>query len=159
MILLVTGSRALADTRRAAAWARGEIAPRALDAHQVVAGDARGPDEWAQDLAPTWAERWCLDGRILARLMLDWVLEARWHNDPLPRRGDREGRRQLCLARDRAMVDHYAPRADEVALLALIAPWSRTRGTEYTARHAEAAGIAVERLVCPVEYGPEVTRG
>lgn len=51
-----------------------------------------------------------------------------------------------CLQRDRAIVRdavraHAAGRS--VRVLALVAPWSPTHGTEYTAERARAAGLEV----------------
>lgn len=160
-VLLITGSRALASTPEAATWARAQLTRVLTPRVSVVAGDAGGPDEWAQVMAPGWATRWCLDGRIFARLTLSgsWQLEARWHSDPMPSRGDRAGWKMLCLARDRAMVAHWAERAG-VSMLALVAPFSRTRGTQYTVARAREAGIPTTVLTCPAEYGPraEVTK-
>ena len=44
----------------------------------------------------------------------------------------------------------------DARVVALVAPWSRTGGALYTARHAERRGLVVEVLTCPAEYGAEV---
>lgn len=157
-VLLVTGSRALADTPQAEAWARAELAKRvtreAVDS--VVAGDARGPDEWAHEIAPPglWCARWCLDGAVLCRLASDWHEEARWLVRGVARPSSHDAWAQRALARNRAMVEHAALNPEGVRVLALLAPWSRTRGTQHTMRLAREHGLPVEVLACPESYGP-----
>lgn len=157
-VLLVTGSRALTDTPQAEAWACGELAKRitreAVDS--VVAGDARGPDEWAHEVAAPgiWCARWCLDGAVLCSLVSNWHEEARWLVRDVVRPSTREAWAQRALARNKAMVEHAAMRPEGVRVLALLAPWSRTRGTQHTMRLAREHGLSVEVLVCPEAYAP-----
>lgn len=67
--------------------------------------------------------------------------------DRRPARGaEREEWAAWCLRRDRAMVRaasraHAEGRA--VQVLALVAPWSPTHGTEYTAAEARRLGLEV----------------
>jgi len=157
-VLLVTGSRALTDTPQAEEWARTELAkrigPATLD--KVIAGDARGPDEWAHEAAPVgiWRSRWCLDGTVRYGLgASDWT-EARWLHGDAPRPSSHDAWAQRALARNRAMVEHTARRPEGVRVLALLAPWSRTRGTQHTMRLAREHSLPVEVLACPEALGP-----
>lgn len=155
-VLLVTGSRALCDTPAAEAWARGVLRGRITSStRSVVAGDARGPDAWAHDETPLalWCARWCLDGSVLCRLNGNWREEARWLVRGVVRPTTHEAWAQRAIARNAAMVEHTA-RTPGARCLALVAPWSRTRGTQHTARLAREHGITVEVLVCPAEHGP-----
>lgn len=168
--LLVTGSRALAETPAARWWATQQIL-RALAAlplgSTVVTGDASGPDEWTRGLvgAARGAPRTlslevylCTGGVSLSPIPAG--CDQRWWTETHypPRPTTRDAWRERLLARDRAMVQEVAGREGERRCLALVAPWSRTQGTAYTARHARDAGIVVERLKCPLECWPEVTR-
>ncbi len=154
-ILLVTGSRALADRADSAAWARGILydAIRTPARPRVYTGDASGPDTWAIALAGSGYTQWARDGAIYCWMGAPdregWWIEPP-HPPVLPRTRD-EWRRRL-LARDRAMVAHaalWASRGDTVRVLALRAPWSETHGTDYTAQHARAAGLDVRVLTYP----------
>ncbi len=62
-----------------------------------------------------------------------------------------------ALARNAAMVADVARRGN-ARCVALLAPWSRTRGTQHTMRLAREHGIAVEVLACPAEHGPRGAR-
>lgn len=155
-ILLVTGSRSLAQSTAAMRWACGVIDERLLarSVTLVVFGDANGPDQWAwrcvlRHNLKADAERiaWAcftLDGAIngtchhLARAWADADAQANC--------GDAK---RWPLVRNEHMVKHVAelanflyPRAE---CLALIDPQSRTHGTEHTATLAERAGITVRR--------------
>jgi len=149
-ILLVTGSRALEDSAQEAD-ARGllrafaEIAAPSV----VVAGDARGPDEWAIEWAamcgiPT--RMWSLDGWIYDEHKarnVDW-----WKADK-KRRGT-ESALPKPLQRNLAMVRSAAAKARwgaHVQVLALEASWSATKGTAHTAGLALRAGLAVVHTV------------
>jgi hypothetical protein len=59
-----------------------------------------------------------------------------------------------ALDRYRTMVEHTARRPEGVRVLALLAPWSRTRGTQHTMRLAREHGLPVEVLACPEALGP-----
>ena len=161
-VLLVTGSRALSDTHAAEVWARGMLRERITReiVDSVVAGDARGPDEWAHEIAPPglWCARWCLDGAVLCSLGSNWHEEARWLVRGVPRPSTSEAWVQRALARNRAMVEHAARRPEGVRVLALLAPWSRTRGTQHTMRLAREHSLPVEVLTCPEAYGPRGSR-
>lgn len=155
-ILLVTGSRALADTPRAEQWARERLEQSIQSAAVIVCGDARGVDQLAFSIARAVrleTHLYCLDGLVR---VIDSVGAHtwQWHLDP-DRGRQWHGPTRWPLERNRAMVESVVKReSGEKRCLALIAPWSRTHGTGHTARLAERAGIAVERVVCPVEYGP-----
>ena len=161
-VLLVTGSRALSDTHAAEVWARGMLRERITReiVDSVVAGDARGPDEWAHEVAPPglWCARWCLDGAVLCGLGSNWHEEARWLVRGVARPSSHDAWAQRALARNRAMIEHAARRSDGVRVLALLAPWSRTRGTQHTMRLAREHGLPVEVLTCPEAYGPRGSR-
>lgn len=159
MILLVTGSRSLADTPAAERWARGELGrvmAAELSLTRLVVGDAYGPDAWAKEIAldtagaimDVWfaiGPRWVFDTDPPTRTW--WNADGRPRVDP--------------FGRNRAMVAHVAatyPRPD-VRVLALFAPWSRTHGTGHTVVLARRAGLAVEERVCPAEHGPRGEQG
>lgn len=154
-ILLVTGSRALADREDSATWAQGRIT-QALRAHPgsyVLTGDAHGPDAWA--VVASASRHIILDrhGRIRAQIVRDGH-DGWWIDPPRPPpvpSGLHEWRDRL-LARDRALVAcarRYADQGHTVRVLALRAPWSETHGTDYTAQHARAAGLDVTMLTYP----------
>jgi len=144
-ILVVTGSRVLADQAGSERWALAVLHELVPIAATVVTGDARGPDRWALTVARTTGRRWAsyaLDGFV-----------RRGHGDPVrwgtPDPKDQRNRATAaawCLHRDRVLVAdavraHAAGRS--VRVLALVAPWSTTHGTEYTAERARAAGLEV----------------
>ena len=173
-ILLVTGSRALTDTPAAREWARAALtdtpaarewarealrAQRTPNLSRVVAGDARGPDEWAHCVwsIGAWLERWCLDGDVRLGLASEWWTERCWLPADAPRPSSREAWAARALARNQAMVEDVARRGN-ARCLALLAPWSRTRGTQHTLHLAREHGIPVEVLVCPAEHGPRGAR-
>lgn len=154
-ILLVTGSRALADRDDSAAWARARIA-EALDAtpgSYVLTGDAHGPDAWATVASVARHIILGRHGRIRAQLVRDGH-DGWWIDPPRPPpvpSGLREWRDRL-LARDRALVAFAQRSADQghtAHVLALRAPWSETHGTDYTAQHARTAGLDVRALTYP----------
>lgn len=175
--LLVTGSRALADTHNARWWAVREILRALADlplGATVLHGGARGPDVWGSEIATTLGcavlefsasgDAWCRSHEAVTQyghlgrrgFSNGWS----WLADPPPR--GPKGSREWYLARDRAMVQWVSQREGERCCLALVAPWSTTGGTAYTARHARLAGIVVTEHVCPRDLGPgakEVTRG
>jgi len=155
VILLVTGSRALDDTQAAYEWASDKILGIICEYPEknelVVTGCARGADAIAAKIA----ERALVFHRLgYVRIIGAAPVLPRWCDDPLPVHGDRAAWKQRLLARDRAMVQWVAAQPGPKRCLALLAPWSRTQGTAYTAAQAERAGIAVTRLVCPVNLGP-----
>ena len=157
--LLVTGSRALADTPQARWWAVRQILAALSElpyGSVLVTGDASGPDTWARDLAR------CAAGLVVVFGRGGWADDGRaswrWTDDPRVPQTPAAWRDRL-LARDRAMVQWVAGREGERRCLALVAPWSATYGTLYTARHAKAAGITVDLRECPREYGPGVCDG
>ena len=128
-------------------WALDLLRAEVLRAAVVVTGDARGPDSWALTVARTAERRW-------ASYALDGLVR-RGHGAPVPWTPDapperRDGRAlwaAWCLHRDRAVVRdaaraHAAGRS--VRVLALVAPWSPTHGTEYTVARAQAAGLEVD---------------
>lgn len=160
-LLLVTGSRALADTDAARAWALSVLRP-AVEACQgragyLVVGDAPGPDTWAKELAEARGvagRQYALNGWLSMWASNTWVSKP-WHTPAGS--GWRQHGPKWPLFRNATMVRWFAERcreADTVAhVVALVAPWSKTRGTEHTGRLVERAGIAVEWHACPAELG------
>lgn len=152
VILLVSGSRILADDERAARWARGFIT-RAWDEDPrptvVVTGDARGPDTWArieavQRLVPFYC--YASSGRIVGKDGKDF---GRWtKHDPPERGANRAEWAAWLLHRDRVMAQHVARRFREGAtarVLALVHQASPTKGTDYTVGRCRALGLNVQR--------------
>lgn len=144
-VLLVTGSRALAERPEAEAWARAQIAARVAalpPGSLVLAGGAAGPDTWAREAGRR-------AGVKVAELRLDghvWVDERRlartWYD---PATVTRDDARRWPLARNAALVEAATrARADgwDAEVLALKAPWSATDGTGHAHRLAAGAGIA-----------------
>jgi len=146
VILVVTGSRVLAGAPSADRWALDLLRAAVQHADTVVTGDAGGPDAWAPSAARIAGRRWAsyaLDGFV-----------RRGHGDPVrwgtPDPEDQRNRATAaawCLHRDRVLVAdavraHAAGRS--VRVLALVAPWSKTHGTEYTAGEARRLGLDVE---------------
>lgn len=142
-ILLVTGSRALegspfADRARALLSSALRGLP---DRSIVVAGDARGPDAWAAELATsghlTLALRvYSLDGWVyderLARL-------RQWNDGPA----------SSPIARNVAMVAETAAQRAKgwgVEAFGLEARWSDTQGTAHTLATARGAGLEITRI-------------
>jgi hypothetical protein len=159
-LLLVTGSRALADTPASEAWARAVLEPAigaVILTGWLVVGDAPGPDTWAWDSACGWHEgAWAiygLDGTVVTPKLGGL---SRWHADAVAGRAQHGAR--WPLERNRAMVAAVAKahRGGRVAArcLALVAPWATTAGTQFTARLAREAGLAVETLTCDAALGP-----
>lgn len=155
-LLLVTGSRALAERPEAEAWARRMLrGPIRGDANpRVLTGDARGPDAWAVEAARVQWTRFAKDGGIYCGVGLPF--RAGWWtfppNEKPPTPRTRDEWRERLLARDRALVAYAARMAaagTTVRVLALVAPWSRTQGTAYTARLAREAGLDVVMLTYP----------
>ncbi len=156
-LLLVTGSRALANTPAAEWWATQRIltALSRLDlGAELVTGDARGPDEWARRLA--------IHLRVPTLVFNLWgkVEDSgegwRWTQQQRPPFAAPEGKR-WPLVRNAAMVDYVRGRAAggaRVHVLALAAPWADTRGTGHTAGLARGAGLVVETHECPRALGP-----
>lgn len=159
-ILLVTGARALADSRLAEEWARGAIA-QAFDQEQpakLVTGDARGPDEWARREAVKRGVAifgYTGRGEIVGR---DARVVGRWTRD-LPPDGDSHRTEWAAwyLHRDRVMVRQVVRRAREGAtalVLALHAPWSTTQGTAFTVARAREAGLRIVECTAPEGVWP-----
>lgn len=136
-IVIVTGARILADDPAAVRWAREILTRELASATLVVAGDARGPDAWAHEIAVSVdRERWCVDGARLGSVAgAAWRKLAPWSTpetttDP----------RLRPLARNAAMVQFYTRAARMVALYHAA---STTHGTAHTVGLARAAGIDV----------------
>ena len=165
-VLLVTGSRALADTAAALRWPRAAILRAVADCMErtdrvrVVVGDAAGGDEEAEALASSLNVRY--PGVTFSVFRLSGLVvhedrpNERWTGEEAPSRGSAESRR-WPLKRNAAMVARVA-RMPRASVLALKAPWSKTDGTGHTAGLAAAAGLVVVRLECPSELGPQRKR-
>ena len=144
VLVLVTGSRALAGHDDARVWLREQLA--ALAPAVVVTGNAQGPDDeaaaWARD-AGVPLRRY--DGR--GRITDGAATVARWEAPASMPSAD-AGRAQWAawyLHRDRVMVRHVAARADRYTVtgLALFAPSSETEGTAFTVARAKVAGLDI----------------
>lgn len=157
-VLVVSGSRALCDTPTAEEWARAilsDIVSALPDGSAVVAGDARGPDAWAlyyaeSALLDLHRVSYALDG---ARY-IDGSFSSLWAQKDDTRAADRQ---TWPLVRNCALAHDAGVRRREgtlVAGAALVAPWSKTRGTMHTVNKLRAEGIYVETFVCPRELGP-----
>lgn len=153
-VLLLTGSRSLATTARAERWAAKLIREALATTDLLLVGDADGPDTWGHQEAVHLGLAW---RRFNVRgPHAGWISTSaldrfsRWSDgDPPKRSADAAVWSAWCLARNRAMVRDAQERAalgHEVRGLALVDLGSRTHGTEYTAAHAEAAGITVRRM-------------
>lgn len=62
-----------------------------------------------------------------------------------------DGASAARLARGRAVADGAVTSPRE--RIALVSPWSKTKGAAYTARCARERGLVVEVCECPAEYG------
>lgn len=165
-LLLVSGSRALAETPAAQWWAKAKVLEalsRLSAGGTLVTGDALGPDAWARRAAIAVQVR-ALVFNLYGKVETDdagW----RWTTESIPAHGSPE-RRRWPLRRNEAMVTYVSERAFEgkrVHVLGLVAPWSKTRGTHYTVHAAAGAakvltGITVESHDCPGEFGPVPAR-
>lgn len=152
MILVISGSRTLADDPRAERWARALISA-AWDSDPrpgaIVTGDARGPDEWARREAVTRGVPfycYAASGEITGK---DARLWGRWTNELPPAPGEvRALWAAWYLHRDRVMIQHAARRftrdGADVRVLALVDPASRTNGTGFTIDRAKAAHLPVQ---------------
>ena len=146
-VVIVTGSRALADDPAATRWARDILTRELASATLVVAGDARGPDAWAHEIAagfvaPIDCERWCVNGLREAHLgsvRTTWYQLTPWSTPETPR-----DPRLRPLARNAAMVMFFTRAA---RMVALYSPAATTRGTAHTVGLARAAGIDVTEYV------------
>jgi len=142
-ILLVTGSRVLAgsaEERTAQVMLRAFIEQFAPVF--VVAGDARGPDEWAVDIASSndvalpHVRIYGLDGWVRSAAGKD---VRRWT----------QAEKYTPLDRNTAMVRHVARERDKgahVEVVGLEAAWSATRGTAHTLTAARGAGLSITRI-------------
>ena len=145
-VLLVTGSRSLADNReaeRAVSYWFSDLNPLSVDL--VVAGGSHGPDTWAELEARTSSipyERWQLDGRVVESKYT--YSDRRWYPESEPPAGPK----RLPLERNAAMVQSVAKRAlcgANVLCMGFVDPKSRTKGTDHTLRLARQAGIWTAR--------------
>ncbi len=142
-ILLVTGSRALdgsTEEQTARAMLRAFIEQFAPGF--VVAGDARGPDEWAVDIASS-------NGATLPHVRIygldGWVKSA----DSKDVRRWTTAEKFSPLDRNAAMVREVAVQYAKgafVRVLGLEAAWSATKGTAHTITAARRAGLSVTRI-------------
>lgn len=157
-ILLVTGSRSLLDTKQASDWANTTIHKEVsrlqdLNAERllVVTGDAKGPDAIAASLAKN-SLVWRSNGRVVSNGKL--APEVPTWCGPLPSGSSWNSWKTRLLARNREMVSWVADQQGQRYCLALIAPWAKTRGTGYTVKLAQEAGIVTTVLVCPEDFKP-----
>jgi hypothetical protein len=153
-VLLISGSRSLADVFESEQWARRLVRETIAELPRgslVVCGDACGPDAYAAEYAKLRRlalHQFCLDG---------WVQgdgsPFMWWTKPVPPRHD-PARRRWPLVRNERMVRWAATHELNTGrfalrkILALVDPTSATRGTGHTARLAREAGLVGE----PVEW-------
>lgn len=161
-IVVVSGSRVLADNADATFWARGMITalfawlgPRV---GTLVVGDASGPDTWATMACEgtcVVSKVYGLNGAIMSGA--DVIAARERGGRPSQRLGTWGTRtddftpKTWPLERNRVMAEHVGRRVLEgrkAVLLALGASWSRTNGTRHTADRAREAGIPV----CQFDY-------
>jgi hypothetical protein len=160
-LLVVTGSRALRSDRGGSTsseeWAIGALENRMLHGQRpscVAHGGAPGPDQWTNDVAsvsvpPIPCVIFRLDGWAYGPD--GWVKRWRQH----------EGRALSPLERNVSLIAHAAEARDkgwDVDVLGLIAPWTKTKGTDHTLGLARKCGLKVTRAECPKEYAG-VSRG
>lgn len=141
-VVLYCGSRSLALRQGAQRAFCEHHRPLIDQADLVVTGDAEGPDQWANWLAPFGYERWCLDGRVATRP----ATIRRWCHEE----GPPVDRRRVPLVRNEMMVKACELRlrlGDNVLCVGFVDPASRTRGTDHTLRLARQAGIWCARYV------------
>jgi hypothetical protein len=145
-ILLVTGSRALERSdREGEAKAILHAVAGAFRPSAVVAGDARGPDDWAA----SWAD---VHGCALRIYALDgWVYDERRARARLWRpvvEGEQPPTsplaRNVAMVRDIARL--HARNVAAVRALGLEAEWSDTRGTAHTVARAREHGLEVTHV-------------
>ena len=166
-VLLVTGSRSLADHPGAEAWARALIRTALEGVALLIVGDAPGPDAWAlreawdhsTDGRAFYVRRYVTHGHHAGWVVTEAEMRRRpWTHDIPPRKGDpRDLTRAWYLLRNERMVvsaRDLLNRGHVVTALALLdgtkrdAPGRRaTRGTEHTAGLADRAGLCVMREV------------
>lgn len=149
--ILVTGSRALADTPEAKAWAI-EVLQRELAGCTELweCGRPGTVDEWAvrvaEGLRPQpWRMSYYSNGTATAFRPSPQASKERW----VVYSSFVEARLQL--------VELFKIMFPRGTVLALLAPWSKTHGTEYTIREARLRKLAVREFVCSKEFGPRAT--
>lgn len=149
-IVIVTGARILADDPAAVAWAREILTRELASATLVVAGDARGPDQWAHEIAqgmvaPIACERWCINGRIEKHTVHHAVRGEFFHAGCWADASTTRDPQRRPLARNAAMIAAYDPFRTHatVRLVALHHALATTNGTAHTVSLARKAGIDV----------------
>jgi hypothetical protein len=145
LLLLVTGSAALRDSTDATAWAfeyiEACVSGLPEQSHVLSGGAADSPDEWARHAARTAGVAW-VEYRMDGLRHTSAGAARRWHRRP-------HASREL-QARALVKAALRAERAGwRVRVLALLAPWSTTRGSHALATIARDAGLRVELR----EYG------
>lgn len=149
--LLVSGSRVITETAAATDWAIARLRHHvdAFSPTYVVHGGAAGVDTLADMLAAELGlvrVRYDLDGSVYRNdvRVKSWLLGTGEY-DP----------KRYPLERNLAMVNAVRRvTAFPTMCLALVAPWSRTAGSKYTAGRAKAVGIATIVELCPAQHGP-----
>lgn len=164
-LLIVIGSRCMADSEAAKAWAKSELwrwlrcrRSTAVSA-TFLSGGADGPDSWGEAGAVHLgvpAVGYLLDG---SRSLVGAPASGpdRWTDDEPPAAGSWSWKK-WCLRRNDAVVMSAAcsaARARRAAeALAVVAPWSHTQGTEYTARRLARAGVLTSVVFAPASMAP-----
>lgn len=169
-ILLVTGSRALADTPRAKRWARARLHESIawmLDAEAALlmhGGCWDGTRPNPSDNPDWWAHEIVVPNGIAAEVYTAIGAIEVHRRDPSSPAGATatygrwaaEGAAPTPLERNVHMIGVAAARAKniDVRVVGLVAPWSTTRGTHHTLRQARDRGFTVVEHLCPREYAP-----
>ena len=151
-ILVVTASRVLCDTQAARSWLYAQCVAAIEEAEPrpglVVNGGAKS-DRVATDVASRnnidWRE-FRLDGWTYGPELSDVAQIYRWRHGGGPESNP--------LNRNARMIECVGAVSRErwsIEVLALVAPWAKTHGTDHTATLARKAGFKVTRLECPME--------
>lgn len=164
-LLIVIGSRCLVGSGAAEDWAKRELwrwlkcrRSTAVSA-TFLSGGADGPDSWGEAGAGHLgvpAVGYLLDG---SRSLVGAPASGpdRWTDDEPPAAGSWSWKK-WCLRRNDAVVMSAAcsaARARRAAeALAVVAPWSHTQGTEYTARRLARAGVLTSVVFAPASMAP-----
>ena len=140
----------LADDPASVAWAREILTRELAFATLVVAGDARGPDQWSHEIAqgmvaPIDCERWRVAGHVERWTALPgcrggWSFAGRWDGGGVsidPKRRPLERNVEMIAAHD------TGPGGPNVRLVALHHALAKTHGTAHTVGLARKAGIDV----------------
>lgn len=159
-LLLVTISRALCDTDRSSDWMWDTLQWRIKEfcPDILIDGGAEKGDRDATEIGSALGIR-CYEYRTDGWI---WIPDGRGSYLKVSRWWASSGSVHP-LERNRFMVSHcvrFRESGWNVHVLGLVAPWSKTHGTDHTlsqARHSGFSEHEVTRLECPHEDKPEVS--